>query len=912
MQKKLILVGWDGADWNLAQPLMDRGRMPQLSHMVENGVSGILRSSPPYLSPMLWTTIATGKSPAEHGIIGFREFNETSQSLQPISSKSRQCKAIWNILSQEGWKTNVLGWFATYPAESINGVMVSDLFASLGTRDPEQKTTKRYVSPEDKMKEILPLSISADAIDPGLLQYFIPRLNEINLKKDKRPLELMKRLAELYSYHNTAIALLKKDEVEFMTIYYHFLDWICHDFMALAPPQRPEVSERDYALYSEVVSRAYELQDLLLRDLLQHAGKDVNCLVISDHGFLSGNERPLQTPKVDAGIAAWHRIEGMIVGAGPLFNSGVNDIKATHFDIVPTLLHMLELPVGADMPGQVLSSMLKSNNYLEKIDSWEKRGNSLENETSESVDPDVTKALLKQFEELGYVSPHEERKELAESKSRRENAWNLGVALMGESRLEDALPYLEEAYFYHPEASHKALPLVRCQIQLGLIEESLVTEQSLLDYGPQNGELCYHLAIIYRMRKDYEVALSYIDQATKYEYDKRLISLEHGLILLHTGQFEEAEQIFRTQTVENPSISAELGLCRALVLSDKSQEAEQRTSAIVKAFPDVAMAWFTLGQSLERLERLDEAKEAFDHAIQSKPEFPEAKAKKFRLHRDKIEASEQFAPLFYHDMNFSELPEEKASKEHTIKLSRLREDSKKRRQIWKREQNYYRSADYPVKVFNSNNQQADKQKPVVIVSGLPRSGTSMMMEMLQKGGMTLQVDDKRPADTNSPRGFFEWEPIKSLGDNPNCISQAVGKVVKVVSSQLQFLPRNYVYFIIWMNRPISEVARSQQTMLQEQGNSHNDLTDSKILLQNHQNEILQSVRKYADNPKLPLRLTEINYADCINYADDVCSNLASFLGELLPAPEKMNMVIDPALYRNREKENKTNGRQINK
>ncbi len=677
MREKIILIGWDGADWNLAQPLVESGRMPQLKHMIEHGASGILRSSPPYLSPMLWTTIATGKSPTEHGIAGFREFNESSQTLQPISSRSRQCKAIWNILSQEG-------------------------------------------------------------------------------------------------------------NLEFMTIYYHFLDWICHDFMALAPPQRQEISDRDYSLYSDVVSKAYELQDLLLRDLLRYAGNDVNCLVISDHGFLSGNERPSRTPKVDAGIAAWHRVEGIIVGTGPLFETGVNNIKATHFDIVPTLLHMLDLPVGTDMPGQVLSAMVTNNKSVEKIPSWESRGIPIDRDTSDAVDPYVSKALLKQFEDLGYISPHEERKELTESKTRRENACNLGIALVGEGRMEEALPYLEEAYFHHPEASHIALPLARCQIRLGLVEESLITEQSLLDYGPQNGELNYNLAKLHRMRRNYDKSFYYIEQASKNGYDNNLTSIERGMILLYTEGYEEAENIFRKQIRENSSLIAKLGLCRSLVLSNKLQEAEERS--------------------------------------------------------------------------------------------------------------YTRSSDNPIKVFDLN----ITHQPIVIVSGLPRSGTSMMMQMLQKGGMTLQVDDKRPANRHNPRGFFEWEPIKSLDDNPHCISRAVGKVIKVVSSQLQFLPRNYTYYIIWMSRPIGEVARSQQTMLQEQGNKHNALAQSEELLQNHQEEILQPLRSYAANPKLPLRLTEINYADCINHPVDVSRQLAEFLGELLSSPENMKKVIAPSLYRIQE------------
>ena len=99
--KKCILVGWDGADWLIAKPLLEAGRLPQLQAMIDNGVSGDLLSMPPYISPMLWNTIATGKHPREHGVSGFVEYNESTHKLEPFQSHQRKCKALWNILSQQ-------------------------------------------------------------------------------------------------------------------------------------------------------------------------------------------------------------------------------------------------------------------------------------------------------------------------------------------------------------------------------------------------------------------------------------------------------------------------------------------------------------------------------------------------------------------------------------------------------------------------------------------------------------------------------------------------------------------------------------------------------------------------------------------------------------------------------------------
>ncbi len=123
---KVILIGWDGADWKIIHRLIDEGKMPNMARFVEEGVIGNLATLFPELSPMLWASIATGKRPYKHGILGFTEPDPQTGGIRPITSISRKTKAIWNILSQEGRKCVVVGWWPSHPAEPINGVMVSN------------------------------------------------------------------------------------------------------------------------------------------------------------------------------------------------------------------------------------------------------------------------------------------------------------------------------------------------------------------------------------------------------------------------------------------------------------------------------------------------------------------------------------------------------------------------------------------------------------------------------------------------------------------------------------------------------------------------------------------------------------------------------------------------------------------
>ena len=106
---------------------------------------------------------------------------------------------------------------------------------------------------------------------------------------------------------------------------------------------------------------------------------------------------------------------------------------------------------------------------------------------------------------------------------------------------------------------------------------------------------------------------------------------------------------------------------------------------------------------------------------------------------------------------------------------------------------------------------------ITIVSGLPRSGTSLMMQMLESGGLPVLCDGERKADTDNPKGYFEWERIKQLPKDPSLIAEAEGKVVKVISQLILSLPADHDYRIVFMQRPLPEVLKSQDKMLRTPG-----------------------------------------------------------------------------------------------
>jgi predicted AlkP superfamily phosphohydrolase/phosphomutase len=127
-RRKVLVIGWDAADWKIATPLLDQGQMPHLERLVNEGVMGNIATLHPMLSPLLWNSVATGKLADKHGILDFAEPDPQTGGVRPVRSTSRRVKAIWNILTQRNYRTHVLGWFAGHPAEPINGIAISDLY----------------------------------------------------------------------------------------------------------------------------------------------------------------------------------------------------------------------------------------------------------------------------------------------------------------------------------------------------------------------------------------------------------------------------------------------------------------------------------------------------------------------------------------------------------------------------------------------------------------------------------------------------------------------------------------------------------------------------------------------------------------------------------------------------------------
>lgn len=184
---------------------------------------------------------------------------------------------------------------------------------------------------------------------------------------------------------------------------------------------------------------------------------------------------------------------------------------------------------------------------------------------------------------------------------------------------------------------------------------------------------------------------------------------------------------------------------------------------------------------------------------------------------------------------------------------------------------------------------------ITIVSGLPRSGTSLMMQMLVAGGISPLADGERQADTDNPRGYLEWERIKQLPNDPGCIAEGEGKVVKVISRLLLCLPAGHEYRVIFMQRPLPEVLASQDQMLRRRGTYKEGANPAAIAaaFEKHLREVYAwlDAKPYVKTLRLP-------YHEVLAMPKDVSLKVAEFLAIPLNI-ESMTQQVDSSLYRNR-------------
>ncbi len=468
--RPLLLVGVDAADWLALDPLIEQGLLPAFARLRRAGKTGVLIAEPPLLSPILWTTIATGRPPEEHGVLDFM-VDAAGGGQAPVGSASRRVPALWNAFSDAGRTVCVVGWWATWPAETLRGVVVSDRVApQLMKPGP---LDNHAIAPAAAAERLRPLLVRAETVENADLRERVPaseaelRVARAGLASPSRSYDdplahLAAVVAGTRSYTAMAEELLRRDRPALLAVYFEAVDSISHRFV-----RDPRGASAIAAAYADV--------DAALLRLARAAPPETWVVVVSDHGFASPSAGIVEDPADLAGPAsAWHRPYGMVgaieagsLAGGTVGTGGTRVAAVTPLDIAPTVMHAAGLAVGDRMPGRVALDLVPAEAASRPV----ARARLLERgpevfAAAPAADPDAVARLRA----LGYVGAS------GTSLGRQ----NLGEILYRKGRLEDAERELRAVVLAQPNNLAARLWLARALSDQGRKREALEAYRAAL------------------------------------------------------------------------------------------------------------------------------------------------------------------------------------------------------------------------------------------------------------------------------------------------------------------------------------------------------------------------------------------------------------------------------------------------
>ncbi len=842
---KFLIIGLDSAEWGIIESLIEAGMLPNLNKIIKNGVSGRIKTLMPSFSPMLWTSIATGKLAHKHGILGFVEPDiESKTGVRPISSTSRKCKALWNIFHNQGLKSNVVGWWPSHPVEPISGVMVSNVFQkSVDVLEKEWPIAEHSLHGVSDEKMLASIRVHPAQVRENTILTYVPLAESIDQEKDHSLFTLQKLTAETMTVRNTALWLMENTSWDLMAVYFNELDKISHHFMPFHPPKLETVSEEIFNTYYNVITATYTLYDVILGELIEKAGKDINIVVLSDHGFHFDSKRLRKKPKITADISLDHNPNGFLCFYGPLFKKNETVYGSTLLDITPTILAGCGMPIGKDMDGKPLLSIFKNPVLPKYIDSWEEvPGDFGTHSENMRKNPFNEAEAIQQLVDLGYIAPVDSSVEEQIKKVTDEMRYNLSVVLNDAGNIEQALKILEELYLEDVVDVRYNLDLIRINTRVGNTDRARqvlemfrkVDVSNISDFNYLEGKILVKEGEIAEAIKKFELALE------KHPNFINLL-LNYAFLCNRTFEYDKAEKAFKhLLTLEEDNQRAYHGLA---VLCNKNRRYEEAVDYAIQAIEiknDFVEVHYQLGWAFYNLEEYEGAAEVFETCLKINPTLTRARNLLVTIYKNHL------------------LDQQKYSLHHKI----LEET---------------------------------RMGTITVVSGLPRSGTSLMMQLLKAGGLEILTDGLVEADESNPKGYLEFEPVKNSFKDNSWMTMADGKVVKVVAPLLKALKSKYNLRIIFMERDLHEIVSSQNEMLIRKNKNKIKTKEFDLrLLDTYKLMLKESKRWIAEHNQAEVYF--VGHRALIENPVEEIRKINRFMDGVLDEAA-MKKVVDPTLYR---------------
>ena len=627
---KVLVIGWHGASWRNLHPLVDAGLLPNLKSLIDRGVIGNVKAAGFSLPAISWTTIATGKLADQHGILGAFEYDPLSGRGRLSGSSSRQVKALWNIAMQNGLKTHVAGWAATFPAEALSGSCTTNEFVlPTGTTPKPWRVMPRSIYPPEFEAEAAGLRLHPTEMSSADLAPFIEAIEEIDHIQDIRPMQLADILAREISMHAIVSSILENQQWNLMLVGWHAFDRACHQFMRYAAPRMEGVSDYEDRHYRGVTDAVLRFQDLCLGRLIELAGPKTTFVLVSHGGYRTREERPASS-QLQMMRGAWYVSRGMVCVAGP----GVAEDELVHgvtlLDIAPTVLALLGVASAEDMPGKAIEGIARGRELPERVASWENiAGDCGMHEREDPRDASESAAALAEL----YASGYEDRQAAPQIAIwlERQNRRNLALLHMSLRRFEKARPLLEALMEPDPRLASApedpAIPmyLANCQLFLGDRASCLRTLKRIprdSQLGNLRSMMETHLALA---AGDREEAAAAFDAAPAHGIP--MIDFGLAMLALRLGREEDCEKRLRDILEMDPAFALARGTLSWL-LARRGENAEAAEAAMVNIESDYSSAFghFLLGLAMVGEGDDDRALSAFENAVSLNPAWTAARA----------------------------------------------------------------------------------------------------------------------------------------------------------------------------------------------------------------------------------------------------------------------------------------------
>ncbi len=516
---RVIVLGLDGVDPEVVDLLLSEGQLPNFARLRQYGAYGRLESAKPLLSPIVWTTIATGKTPLEHGISHFVAVNEKTGEELPVTSRMRRVKALWNVLSDAGREVAVVGWWATWPAETVRGAVVSDhtcyhFLFDAGAQGSSDATGVMH--PPELADELAPLVRRPGDLGAADLARFV----DVGADEIERPFDFRDDLshfkwafATAESYRAIGLRLWEERTPDVLLVYVEGVDSTSHLFGHLFRQRGLSGAlAAQQARYGRAAEEMYRYADEIVGAYLDALDDDTTLVVLSDHGFELGalHDDPSRARDLRRVSERFHRIEGILYLYGSRVRAGRRIEKPTILDLAPTLLALAGVPPAADMPGRVLAEALELAPDLaatpRRVASYETAALAgAEGATNETADPGVDPRIVEHLRALGYLdatSPKGERNRAALHFEKGEYA---EAARMYEALVRE-----------QPDDASLHASLAGALGALGRLDESLAALDRAVALDPANSEAYHNRGVIHEKRgdpaaaaRDYETALRF-------------------------------------------------------------------------------------------------------------------------------------------------------------------------------------------------------------------------------------------------------------------------------------------------------------------------------------------------------------------------------------------------------------------